>query len=122
MITDSHDLRPICWIDGNSLLTPLLKKIFTKEKINVYFHPTVENIDYLTRDLTPKLIVIDNLTLFQNMESFKKQYHQEPSMHLCSYLFLVDSQEELEQLNFIQNNFKVIEKPYDPFSLPQKLR
>lgn len=109
----------ILWIDQNTFATSLLEKVFKKKDLPFYTLSEASDFVYLVDDLNPVLIVVDTKTALSHLESFKTQY--EASQKLRSLPFVwVDG--ESHDLGFVQNVVGKIERPFDPFEIPEKLK
>lgn len=107
----------VLWIDQNTFATGLLEKVFKKKGLPFYTLTSVDDFLYLVEDLKPGLIVLDAHTALANMEGFKKQYESKILNELP--FVLLDATEEL---NFIGKVVGKINRPFDPFKIPETLK
>lgn len=104
----------VLWIDSNTFATGLLEKVFKKKALPFYTISNAQDFVYLVEDLRPEVIVLDTKTAIENLEAFKGQY--ESIQHLP--FILIDHHNEL---SFIENVRGQINRPFDPFQVPQIL-
>lgn len=107
----------VLWIDQNELATGLFEKVFKEKGKKFYTLNSVSDFSYLISDLDPALIVIDAATALKDLESFKKQYEKTGGL-LGKPVVIVDP---LPGLEFIQKIIGTINRPINPFELPEKL-
>lgn len=107
----------VLWIDQNTFATGLLEKVFKKKGLPFYTLTSVEDFLYLVQDIKPELIVLDAHTASLHMEAFKKQYQAKELNELP--FVLVDAD---ENLNFIGKVVGKINRPFDPFKIPETLK
>lgn len=105
----------ILWIDQNTFATSLLEKVFKKKNLPLYTVSSAENFNYLVEDLKPQLIVLDSKTALAHFDAFKEQYK---SLRGLPFI-LVDGTEEL---SFIEKVIGKIERPFDPFTIPDRIQ
>ncbi len=107
----------ILWIDQNIFAATLVEKVFKKKDLPFYGISKVDDFAYLVDDLKPEVIVLDAATAISNLEAFKQQYTA--SLGLQNTSFILIGQDD--SLNFIQKKIGSIERPFEPFELPQKI-
>lgn len=107
----------ILWIDQNTFATALLEKVFKKKELPFYTLPSAENFSYLVDDLKPVMIILDGKTAVGHLNAFKKQYESSENMQKLPFVLI----EAGEELNFIQNVTGQIQRPFDPFKIPEIL-
>jgi DNA-binding NtrC family response regulator len=107
----------IFWIDKNTLAASLVEKTFLQEGLKLYTLANVENFSYLVEDLNPSLIILDFETYLLACEQFKSQYLQSSKMQSTPFIILGEG-----QINFIQKMYPSIQKPFNPFILPGKIK
>ena len=109
----------ILWIDQNTFATSLLEKVFKKKDLPFYTLPNASDFTYLVEDLNPILIVMDTKTALSHLESFKAQYQTSQKLQSLPFVW-VDGQSQ--DLDFVKNVVGKIERPFDPFEIPETLR
>lgn len=107
----------ILWIDENTFATSLLEKVFKSKNLPFYTLPDAKDFLYLVNDLKPDLLVLDASTVKASEETFLKQY--ENSEVLASMPVVIIGAEE--DLPFLKNKIGSIQRPFDPFEIPQIL-
>jgi hypothetical protein len=103
------------WIDQNTFATNLLEKVFKKKDLNLYTLPKALDFAYLIEDLKPELLVLDFLTVSQNLEKFKEEYLSSPAISELPVV-MIDG-----DLDFVKNKIGEIKRPFDPFLIPARL-
>lgn len=104
----------VLWIDQNTFATGLLEKIFKTKRLSLYTLTDVSDFRYLVQDLKPILIVLDNSTALTALDAFKIQYESIKELPFV----LIDPTSELD---FIENVLGIIQRPFDPFKIPETL-
>ena len=107
----------VLWIDQNTFATALLEKVFKKKGLPFYTQTSVDDFLYLVEDINPKLIVLDAQTFALNKEAFIKQYESKILSDLP--FVLVDA---TPHMAFIGNVIGKINRPFDPFKIPETLK
>lgn len=107
----------ILWIDQNTFATGLLEKVFKKKELPFYTLPSAENFSYLVDDLKPVMIILDGKTAATHSEAFKQQYESSENMQNLPFVLV----EAGEELGFIKNVVGQIQRPFDPFQIPDLL-
>lgn len=108
----------VLWIDKNTFATSLLEKVFKKRNLEFYTIPNADDFLYLIDDLKPELLVLDSSTALEYREALEKQYAESESLQKLPVIML----DESENLPFVQNIVGRINRPFDPFQIPEKLR
>lgn len=109
----------ILWIDQNTFATSLLEKVFKKKELPFYTLANASDFTYLVDDLNPVLIVMDTKTALSHLESFKSQFESSEKLRSLPFVW-VDGQSH--DLDFVKNVVGKIERPFDPFEIPEKLK
>jgi len=107
----------ILWIDKNAFATSLLEKVFKKNGQEFYALSSVEDFAYIVEDLKPKVIVLDEETYHTHEAKFLKQYESSKIMQQTAFIFL----DEKKGMNFTQNRVGVLNRPLDPFRVPEQI-
>lgn len=107
----------ILWIDQNTFAATLVEKVFKKKDLPFYGLTKVDDFAYLVDDLKPEAIVLDAATAVGNLAIFKAQY--DASLTLQNTPFILIGTDD--SLSFVQKKVGVIERPFEPFELPQKI-
>jgi hypothetical protein len=107
----------ILWIDKNTFATGLVERVFKKKLLPFYSLNSVLDFVYLIEDIKPTLIVLDGDTYLENPEAFTKQYNSSPDMQLLPFVLL----DPKSDFSFIKKKLGEIQKPFDPFTLPDTL-
>ena len=108
----------VLWIDQNTFATGLLEKVFKKKNLPFYTLPSASDFVYLVNDLRPELIVLDTKTAIADLSAFKAQF--EGSEFLQSLPFILI--DETPELAFINKVVGHINRPFDPFLVPDMLK
>lgn len=108
----------ILWIDQNTFATDLLEKVFKKKNLNFYTVSSAENFVYLVDDLRPELIVLDSATAVASLAALKQQYQASELLQGLPIILL----EEASELSFLGNVIGKIDRPFDPFQIPEKIQ
>ena len=108
----------VLWIDQNELATGLFEKVFKDKGEKFYTLNSVLDFGYLISDLDPLVIVVDAATALKDLGAFKRQY-DETQGFFGKKVIIVDP---LPGLEFVQNLSGTINRPINPFELPEKLR
>lgn len=108
----------ILWIDDNQFAAGLLEKVFKKRHLPFYHLAQVKDFSYLVDDLKPEIIVLDSATALKDLESFKQQYQQSSLMRTIPVVILG----AWDNLDFIEQKLGQLERKFDPFSIPDKLK
>lgn len=106
----------VLWIDQNTFATSLLERVFKKKNLPFYTLDSAQDFIYLVEDISPKLIVLDVKTANTHLEAFKKQYEGSALIQNLPFV-LVDG-----EIPGIKNVIGTINRPFDPFSIPEKLQ
>lgn len=109
----------VLWIDQNTFSTSLLEKVFKTQKLEFYTIGSAKDFSYLVDDLRPQVLVLDAATVVSELESFKLQYEASEALKTLPVI-LIESREE--GLGFLANVVGKIERPFDPFQIPEKLK
>lgn len=107
----------VLWIDQNEIATGLFEKIFKERGKQFYTLASVSDFSYLIRDLNPSIIVIDGETALKDLGRLKIQYEETQGFMGRPVVFLGP----VSQLDFIQNVKGTLERPINPFQLPDLL-
>jgi hypothetical protein len=107
----------ILWIDQNTLATNLIEKVFKQKNLPFYGITSVEDFQYLVEDLRPVLIVLDTHTYLTHPEAFKRQYEASELLRNTPMVLLDND----GRLNFLQNKIGELNRPLEPFRLPEQL-
>ncbi len=108
----------ILWIDQNTFATGLLEKVFKKKNVSFYTITSVQDFVYLVADLKPELIVLDSVTAVAGLEALKQQYQASELLQGLPVILI----EEALELNFLGNVIGKIDRPFDPFEIPEKIQ
>ena len=104
----------ILLVDENKFVTDLLDKVFKKKNLAFYTLNSAKDFVYLVNDLKPELIVIDSKTALNEMADLKKQIDGSKELGALPWIILGESSE----LAFIPNKIGQINRPFDPFHIP----
>lgn len=107
----------ILWIDQNTFAGTLVEKVFKKKDLPFYGLSKVDDFAYLVEDLTPEVIVLDVETALSNLEAFKNQYEASEALKKTPFILIGAD----ESLNFIQRKIGELQRPIEPFEIPQKI-
>lgn len=105
----------VLWIDKNTFATSILEKVFKGKNLPFYTLSDVADFTYLVNDLKPVLIVLDSSTVLSSLDAFKTQYDSIKSLPVV----IIDGENELD---FIRNVVGRIQRPFDPFEIPEILK
>ncbi len=83
-----------------------------------YHLAQVKDFSYLIDDLKPVLIVLDAATALKDLEAFKQQYQQSTAMRKTPVVIMG----EWDDLDFIDIKQGKLERKFDPFTIPDKLK
>lgn len=108
----------ILWIDQNTFATGLLEKVFKKKNLEFYTVSAAADFSYLVDDLSPELIVLDAQTAVSALEAFKQQYQASEKLRTLPVILIEDAPE----LDFMGNVIGKLQRPFDPFKIPEKLQ
>lgn len=108
----------VFWIDQNAFATALVEKVFQKKNIPFYSFKDLENLSYLIDDLKPSVIVLDSETALSQLEKLKCIYTSSGDFRGVPVVFLNSRPE----LSFISNRLGDIQKPFEPFRMPETLQ
>lgn len=109
----------VLWIDENTFASSLVEKVFKKENLHLYTLSTAEDFTYLATDLKPVVIVMDIKTGLNHLERLKNQYEHSEILRSIPFIWIGD---EDDQLAFVKNVVGKIQRPFDPFAIPQALK
>ena len=107
----------VLWIDHNTFSNGLIERVFKKKTLPFYTLSSVEDFSYLVDDLNPVLIVLDGDTFDQNSQAFLDQYEKSSHMQALPFIVL----DPKCDFSFLRNKIGELQKPLDPFMLPQIL-
>lgn len=107
----------VLWIDQNTFATTLVEKVFKKKDLAFYGLTHARDFAYLVDDLIPEVIVIDTLTISEDLAIFKAQYEASQKMQKTPFIFIGKD----ATLDFIQIKLGEIDRPFDPFEIPKKI-
>ena len=107
----------VLWIDQNTFATALLEKVFKSRKMEFYTIASAKDFSYLVDDLRPQVLVLDVSTVVAELAAFKGQYEASEALRSLP-LILIDGNGELD---FLGNVIGKLERPFDPFQIPEKL-
>jgi CheY-like chemotaxis protein len=108
----------ILWIDQNTFATSLLEKVFKRKELSFYTVAAANDFVYLVDDLKPELLVLDGMTANLFKDELKAQYESSESLRSLPVVFV----DEVPELPFITNKVGVLNRPFDPFEVPQLLQ
>jgi len=108
----------VLWIDDNKFATGLLEKAFKKAGVEFYTIDSVKDFTYLVDDLNPAVIYLDTQTFLKGKEDFLRQYNASSKMQQTG--FILD--QKSEETSFLKKIQGIIEKPINPFELPEKIQ
>jgi DNA-binding NtrC family response regulator len=107
----------VLWIDQNTFATGLLEKVFKKKNLPFYTLSNASDFVYLVDDLKPEVIVLDTKTALEYLEQLKTQFAASEALRKLP-IILID---EVRELDFIKNLAGHINRPFDPFQVPELL-
>lgn len=107
----------VLWIDQNTFATALLEKVFKKKNLPFYTLSSLSDFSYLVDDMNPKLIVLDSKTAIRDLDQFMTQFKSSVSLSQIPFVLIDDSGD----LPFIKNVIGKLNRPFDPFDVPQIL-
>lgn len=107
----------ILWIDGNTFATGLLEKVFKSKNLPFYTLAEAKDFLYLLDDLKPGLIVLDAATVERAGETFLKQYENSEQLRSLPKVVIGFG----DDLPFLKNRIGFIQRPFDPFEIPEIL-
>lgn len=102
----------VLWIDQNTFASSLVEKVFKKKGLPFYTISSVNDFLYLINDLNPEVVVIDSLTVLENLGPFKAQYNSMRKLPVIT----IDHKSDLD---FLENRIGEIKRPFDPFKVPE---
>ena len=108
----------ILWIDHNSFATSLLEKVFKKQSLPFYTINQVSDFSFLIDDLRPVLIVLNTETFLKDPEPFLLQYQASTQIQNTPFVLIGTH----ESLSFIKNKIGELQKPLEPFDIPDQLK
>ena len=108
----------VLWIDQNTFATSLIARAFKKKSLEFYSLSQVDDFLYLIDDLRPSLIVLDEATFAKNSMKFVEQYEASPFMQEIP-IIVIDPKSDFI---FLKNKIGELNKPFDPFKLPEILQ
>lgn len=107
----------VLWIDQNTFASSLLEKVFKKRNLEFYTISTAQDFIYLIDDLKPELLVLDSRTALEYRADLERQYGASENLRKLPVVIL----DESEELPFMENVIGKINRPFDPFQIPEKL-
>ena len=108
----------VLWIDQNTFATALLEKVFKTQKLEFYTIANAKDFSYLVDDLKPQVLVLDASTVAAELDSFKRQYEASEALKKLPVILIEGS----EELSFLGNVIGKLERPFDPFQIPEKIQ
>jgi len=108
----------VLWIDQNTFATALLEKVFKTQKMEFYTVASAKDFSYLVDDLKPQVLVLDASTAVSELDSFKRQYEASEALKTLPVILIEGS----DELNFLGHVIGKLERPFDPFQIPEKLQ
>jgi DNA-binding NtrC family response regulator len=108
----------VLWIDSNTFASSLLEKVFKKKGLDFYTIPHARDFLYLVEDLKPSVIVIDSLTVKQDLEVFRNQYESSEILRNTPVVVIGG----WAGLEFIQEKKGEMPRTFDPFTVPETLK
>lgn len=107
----------VLWIDQNTFATALLEKVFKKKNLLFYTLNNARDIVYLIDDLRPTVLVLDRETALIYQKELDQQYASSEGLKNLPVIFIGEG----EELTFISKTIGQLQRPFNPFLIPQKL-
>lgn len=107
----------VLWIDENTFATSLIEKVFKKKGLPFYSLSQVNDFSYLIDDLGPSLIVLDAKTAVGSLDTFMSQFNSSQKLQKLPFVLI----DKTPELSFIKNVAGEIQRPFDPFNIPEML-
>jgi DNA-binding response OmpR family regulator len=108
----------VLWIDSNTFASALLEKVFRKKGFEFYTVSHARDFLYLVEDLKPAVIVLDALTVKQDLEIFRNQYESSEQFRKTPIVVIGG----WTGLEFIQKKKGDFPRTFDPFAVPDALK
>jgi len=107
----------ILWIDENTFATGLLEKVFKSKNLPFYTLAEAKDFLYLINDLKPDLIVLDAQTVVSAGKTFFDQHESSEVLKSLPKVVIGSG----DDLPFLKNKIGFIQRPFDPFEIPEIL-
>lgn len=108
----------VLWIDSNTFATGLLEKVFKRQGLPFYTLESAADFTYLVDDLKPELLILDGKTALENVALLKSQFESSEALRKLPVIFI----DPVPGLEFIENKIGQINRPFDPFKIPETLQ